>query len=258
MIYIPSFIQVVNAKGQNLFSCQTFCAYHSSFSGGNYTSNLTLLGITLPPGVGEIAYAVFPDLRIGKCPTQCGSNASQGCDGLTKVITSHELAEACTDPEGGQGKLGWLQLVTPSEIGDLCVGQAATLVTSQASLAVQYIWSQQDGACIISKDFKLTTNISTITIPWNNYNATASFSVIQLGNSTQKVNLTETVTPPLQGVTFTVILSQNPINQGNVQLAISYSGHISKSQTVTLTITGTGTIYSRSVVYTVLLQKGGS
>jgi hypothetical protein len=69
-------------------------------------------------------------------------------------VFSHELVEACTDPEGtgwtsatacGAGHGGWC------EIGDVCQGNTATV----QGVLVQRYWSNSDGSCVVPDDPKV-------------------------------------------------------------------------------------------------------
>jgi len=74
-------------------------------------------------------------------------------DGNIDTITttlSHELVEACTDPEGD----GWTidgRSPPTDEIGDVCQGT----VSRVNGIAVQGYWSRFDGACLIPTVFSL-------------------------------------------------------------------------------------------------------
>lgn len=99
-------------------SCQTFCGYHSDFS----SSGLDLKYAVLP----------FPDCAgctAGLAPV----------DALT-AITTHEIAEAITDPDPGSG---WYDQ-TNGEVGDICAWQFRT----DAGYNVQLLWSNKKNACI--------------------------------------------------------------------------------------------------------------
>jgi hypothetical protein len=72
-------------------------------------------------------------------------------------IFSHELVEACTDPEGtgwtsttacGVNHSGWC------EIGDVCEGNAARV----NGVLVQRYWSNTDNQCVIPDDPKVATD----------------------------------------------------------------------------------------------------
>jgi hypothetical protein len=80
-----------------------------------------------------------------------------GHDCVTKVF-SHELTEACTDPDVDNGNgYGILvngtqaggALVKNDEIGDTCNNQYATVNMNGISCTVQSYWSKEDNACVL-------------------------------------------------------------------------------------------------------------
>jgi hypothetical protein len=107
-------------------SCQAFCAYHNSFSHN---------------GV-NVYYSVVPD-QGGSCTGGCGKDPDP-FNNLTSV-SSHELIEATTDADVGQGQLAWYDDAN-GEIGDICNAQQGTI----AGYTVQKEWSNQQNACIVS------------------------------------------------------------------------------------------------------------
>jgi hypothetical protein len=69
-------------------------------------------------------------------------------DGTLDYITtifSHELVEACTNPDGNGFQVTPVDPNNWNEIGDVCEGNSATL----DGVKVQAYWSQSDGSCII-------------------------------------------------------------------------------------------------------------
>ena len=137
MIEIPPGIGVTLAGAQ---SCTDFCAYHS----------------TVVIGGKSVPYAVLPDSQ--SCT---GAVCGQGFDDET-ILRSHELAEAITDAESGLVPpaamaagddvypMGWAGAGgAKGEIGDLCfegfVGDNAKV----AGYAVQKLWSNYAGACVV-------------------------------------------------------------------------------------------------------------
>ncbi|HKF35682.1 MAG TPA: hypothetical protein VKB35_02180 [Ktedonobacteraceae bacterium] len=65
-------------------------------------------------------------------------------DGIT-VIFSHELAEACSDPDGNGIQVLPLNPNSWHEIGDVCEGISGVV----NGVSVQAYWSQSSGACVI-------------------------------------------------------------------------------------------------------------
>jgi hypothetical protein len=68
-----------------------------------------------------------------------GAAASTAVFSQLTVVSSHEFAEAVTDPDL---KSGWFQGSASGEIGDLANGYVGSL----NGYAVQYLWSNQDNA----------------------------------------------------------------------------------------------------------------
>ena len=103
----------VDAGGDQ--SCRVFCGYHDRSAGGLY-------------------YAVMPHPDCAGC---LGGLAA--FDAMTSV-SSHELAEAITDPVPGQG---WYDDAN-GENADICAWQNKPLGGYQ----VQLLWSNKAGACV--------------------------------------------------------------------------------------------------------------
>jgi hypothetical protein len=124
MVYFPSGVSI-SLDGQG--SCSTFCAYHEGFKS--------------PRDGAPIYYGVMPTCGFG-----CGS----GFDGLT-VVTSHETFEAITDPFPTPGTSpAYPQAWNDSqgnEIGDLCTDGSSTVTGADLTSAVQWEWSNVQGAC---------------------------------------------------------------------------------------------------------------
>ena len=130
MIHFPAGVTI---SLQGSVSCQQFCAYHSSFTHGG----------------GNVYYGIIPDFS-GGCAS-CGGEPDQFDN--TTVVSSHEVAEAMTDPNIGvanqtqdEHQLGWYD-DQYSEIGDMCQGQSFTL----DGYRVTKLWSNQASACVASK-----------------------------------------------------------------------------------------------------------
>ncbi len=111
-VFLPAGVTVVDGGDQ---SCRTFCGYHDRSGSGLY-------------------YAVVPSPDCSGC---LGGLAP--LDALTSV-SSHELAEAITDPVPGQG---WYDDAN-GEIGDMCAWENRKL----GDYTVQLLWSNRAGACV--------------------------------------------------------------------------------------------------------------
>ncbi len=105
-IYYPASV-TITLQGEK--SCSYFCAYHSSYSHG-----------------GQMArYSVIPDVTTAPCKGGCGSSTTQ-FNNLTSV-SSHEMIEAITDPDGGTSWYDSTGSCNPTgEIGDICNGEQCT------------------------------------------------------------------------------------------------------------------------------------
>jgi hypothetical protein len=123
MVYFPPNVTITL---QGSASCQVFCAYHGTGTNNN----------------GDFYYGVLPDLGSNGCQSGCGNNANV-FDNLTEV-SSHEMIEATTDSAVGINTLSWYDDTDNEEIGDLCVGQSASV----AGYTIQLEWSNSQGGCI--------------------------------------------------------------------------------------------------------------
>jgi hypothetical protein len=112
-VYLPPGV-VVTMTGQT--SCVDFCGYHGTAGGGLF-------------------YAVEPYVTCSGCAS--GSTL----DALTRV-TSHELAEAVTDPALD----AWWDSATGYEIGDIC----NTSLAQVGGFVVQNVWSNRQSACALA------------------------------------------------------------------------------------------------------------
>ena len=110
--YLPPNVVVTFQGGA---SCQAFCGYHEHIN-------------------NTIFYAVEPHITCGGC------SFGSILDSLTKV-SSHELAEAVTDPNSN----GWFDPNTGDEIGDICNTSTARL----GAFLVQNQWSNARAACVL-------------------------------------------------------------------------------------------------------------
>ncbi|HZS35577.1 MAG TPA: carbohydrate binding domain-containing protein [Polyangia bacterium] len=123
MVHFPPGAVISMSDGSR--SCSTFCAYHSSFSHNGH----------------NVYYGVLPDVASGGCQNGCGSN-SDPFNNQTSV-SSHEMIEAVTDADVGQGDVAWYD-DNYGEIGDICNARQG----SAAGYTVQLEWSNQAGACV--------------------------------------------------------------------------------------------------------------
>ena len=131
--------------------------------------------LPLPPGtvslvVGENSSIIWNDLELGDVDNDPAHYAWVGNDGTVDYITtvlSHELVEACTDPNGGNGIV---QVSPPpiggaAQIGDPCTGFCDFV----RGVKVQSYWSQLDsvkpglqsrGGCVVPKLYSVRRTLA--------------------------------------------------------------------------------------------------
>jgi len=112
-------------------SCDYFAGYHIHFNVGSVTTSL----------------AVMP-----RCPSFSLLPGYDPLDIVT-VVTSHELAEAATDPFAGTYTntdffgSGWTQVSVGGEIGDLCILEPSSFYEpADVGFVVQRVWSNANAA----------------------------------------------------------------------------------------------------------------
>jgi len=205
-IYFPSNVTITM---QNTKSCSYFCAYHSSYKHS---------------GTQKARYSVIPDVTQAPCKGGCGSSTNQ-FNNLTSV-SSHELIEAVTDPDGGTSWYDRNNSCNPTgEIGDICNAQQGTV----GSYTVQKEWSNSQGACIATNpnvsvnDFTMAANPTMVSVP-------------QGGMATVMVSLTKTA-----GMSETVMLTATAPAQSGLVASLSPTSAASDNGKSTLTITASPT-----------------
>ena len=124
IVYVEPGVVINTSFGS---SSTAFLGYHGAFAGQ------TAGGVAADIHYAVIAYPGAPNF----------SSASQGfasdLDDLT-AVSSHELAEAVTDPNVNYKTIGWYDFQLNGEIGDLAVGHYATV----GGFLVQDVVNQQD------------------------------------------------------------------------------------------------------------------
>ena len=119
-LYFLYFPPEVSITVDGAKSCVVFCGYHHSVKTRNY---------------GQVFYAVQPD-QGGACAMGCSAGSST-FESMS-VVTSHELAEAVTDPSVESNAdlgppIGWVTN-QGSEIGDLCASQLTTVAAKNGTV----------------------------------------------------------------------------------------------------------------------------
>lgn len=236
-VYLPPNVIAQLGKRQ---SCRDMCGYHSAFTDKD---------------LGTIVYAVvpFPDCAI------CQTGVSM-LDRLTE-ISSHELCEAITDPDGS----GWFDDLLPpgqNEIGDICSFQAVQMLASSSppfgiTYNVQSEWSNHCARCMIAG-----TPVAAV-----HSSGSLNFPSVVVGNSgpSRTLTVTNTGTAPLfiadlnvtgddgdfslyadtctdstldPGQSCTVTVSFEPTEKGPRHATLAFDGNDCKSPQLSLSGTG--------------------
>ncbi|KAJ3064954.1 hypothetical protein HDU98_011657 [Podochytrium sp. JEL0797] len=165
-------------------SCAVFCAYHG-------TVDISSLNV----GTQYLYYGVVPD-QGGNCAGGCGTNQLP-VNNLFSV-SSHELAEAATDPavgvaSGNAPPLGWYDTVN-GEIGDICNAQQGTTVGGDgATYVIQLQFSNAANACVASGG-STPPKTTTAAVKKTTAATTATTAVMTTAATTAAVQTTVPVT----------------------------------------------------------------
>lgn len=200
MIYFPPGVTITLGTAK---SCQAFCAYHSNTPA------------TLTPKL--VPYGVEPDFAPPSgCAAGCGRNAAM-FDNVTEV-TSHEMAEAVTDAQVGSATttappLAWYDpdpVANPlGEIGDICVGQAATVSAGNTTYVVQREFSNLQNDCVSAPPvFNMTTPAGGAgpSLPFNvTLTIQSSLSAFTLTGYTGTVHFTSSDTQAILPADYTFL-----------------------------------------------------
>jgi hypothetical protein len=109
-----------------------FCAYHSN------TGSL-------------VPYGVMPDFSTGGCAVGCGAGSTLQ---IATGVSSHEMAEALTDPQVGSATvfgppLGWYDNPPNlGEIADLCDPFDVTVNAGSSTYTVELLFSNVQNGCV--------------------------------------------------------------------------------------------------------------
>lgn len=160
MIYFPPGVHI-NLGGAPSCAAGGFCAYHSN------TASL-------------VPYGVLPDFgpTSGCQAPHCGSGTE--FQNIT-AVTSHEMAEAVTDPQVGSAltfgpPLAWYDHV-PSpgtdlgEVADICGGQDVTVSAGANTYMVQREFSNLQGDCVFTPPI-FDLSLPAAVAPGSAFNAT--------------------------------------------------------------------------------------
>lgn len=176
-LFFPPGISITTASGAR--TCVELCGFHGT------ASAVTDAGLD---------YLILPDHRApdsvhgGGCNVGCGlldpfSNLS--------TITSHELAEAMTNPEVGRAPpgdapLAWYDEIN-GEIGDVCSGVSMLAAPDGGSFAAQQLYSRRGGVCQSARQFSGSEPEFKIWLPSNRATLSAG-AVLDVAVSTTTVH----------------------------------------------------------------------
>lgn len=228
-MYFPVGKTITLGPGQ--VSGVAFCAYHGTTG-----------------GVQELYYSVLPDFSTGAMASHCGNGTE--FQNVT-AVSSHELAEATTDPEVGLSQsdgppLAWYydnpNDPNQSQVGeaaDICNGQDATASGGDgATYTVQKLWSNSQNACVTqgpANDFSLAVQPSAVTVTARSPQ-TATVSTAVTAGSPGGVALSASAAP--SGVQ----LAFNPasVSAGNNSMLTVTAANYAAPGNYLVTVTGVG------------------
>ncbi|HWS16978.1 MAG TPA: hypothetical protein VN223_03150, partial [Candidatus Elarobacter sp.] len=230
MIYFPPGVTITLDPVTK--SCVQFCAYHS-----NTPANLT-------PKL--VPYGVEPDFAPPSgCASGCGGNSSL-FDNVTEV-TSHEMSEAATDALVGSASttappLAWYDpdpVATPlGEIGDICVGQPATVSAGNTTYVVQQEFSNLQNDCVNAPPvFSMPSPVGGAgpSVPFNmTLTIESSLTAATLANYAGTVHFTSSDTQAILPADYTFLSSDAGFHQ------FTFTLKTLGSQTITATDTRSG------------------
>lgn len=223
VVYVEPGVVVFNGTDS---SATTFLGYHGAFGGH-----------TKAGAAADIHYAVipYPD----------GPNVSHTSQGFATAfneqtaVTSHELAEAVTDPNVNYKTLGWYDDQKNGEIGDL-----TRVTVSFSGYIVQDVVNQNDQ--VISpvtttttltapQNVTVTATSSTVaTISWSGSNAATGYRIYQV-NGTQST-LLKTVTASTTSTQITGLTAGSTVS---LKVEAYNATEVADSQVVSVTMATT-------------------
>src|SRR5450432_518872 len=119
------------------------------------TGRQRFYAVVTPPGLddsealGKHINFTYKGVKAYYCwVNSIGGLTDSSSDGVVNTF-SHELAEACTDPDGGSGITVDGTGVSNDEIGDTCNNEFAIVEMNGVHCNVQCYWSAADKACIM-------------------------------------------------------------------------------------------------------------
>jgi hypothetical protein len=242
MIYFPP---GVTTTDDGTTSCVTggYCAYHG-------VTDSTYNSLNLP-------YAIFPDMQPGSgCYSGCG--ASPTVYGNYTSVSSHELAEAITDPMVSlaftlASPLAWYDSVN-GEIGDICNSEQGSYVANGKTYTIQYEFSNAANNCVLPPaggppDFSLSISASDLSVTQGS-NGTNTVTLAPTNGFVGSVNLSASGLP--SGVTAT--FASNPATSSSL---VSFAAtSTATTGTVMVTITGVSGVLAHTVTFSLTINSG--
>ncbi|HXU68145.1 MAG TPA: hypothetical protein VN947_02390 [Polyangia bacterium] len=236
MLYFPSNVDPTDGSGPSCINNGDYCAYHSSYQATN----------------GQmVRYGVIPDMDAGQCNQGCGP---PGFASFTDV-SSHELIEAVTDPDGS----GWYDTGAPDtsksncgEIGDICAVGGTQETGMIGTFVVQNEWSNHNNACItvdpnvMLNDF--TVAASAVEVPAG---GSATTTVTVTKKSGMAENVTLSAASPPTGLTASFSPASVTSAGGTSMMTVLAAPTLAPGTMLTLTVKGTGSAASETATVAV-------
>lgn len=241
MIYFPPGVTTTDAGTS---SCVTggYCAYHGATT--NTYNGLNLL------------YGIFPDMQPGSgCYSGCGSSPT--VFGNYTSVSSHELAEAITDPMAAlaftlASPVAWYDSVN-GEIGDICNQQQGSYLANGTTYTIQYEFSDAANNCALPPpggppDFSMSETPSDLSVTQGS-NGTATVTLTPINGFVGNVNLSASGLP--SGVTAT--FATNPATSSSL---VSFAASSTATTgTVMVTVTGVSGVLAHTTTLSLTINS---
>jgi MYXO-CTERM domain-containing protein len=237
MLYFPSGVDPTDGSGPSCISNGDYCAYHSNFTTGGK----------------NVRYGVMPDMEAGDCNMGCGP---MGFDSFTDV-SSHELIEAVTDPDG----TAWYDDGATDqsgnncgEIGDICAVGGTAEGATVAGFFVQNEWSDKNKKCIavdpnaVVNDFTLAVSPTEISVPAG---GSADVTVTLTKTTGVAENIALTAPTPPTGLTASFAPASATSASGTSTLTIAAGPSLTAGTALMLTVKGAGSTASHTATVNV-------
>jgi hypothetical protein len=229
VVYVEPNVAVNLGAGRGT-TTQGILGYHSAFAGTDAAGNATTIryAVVAYPG-GRVGNSTYPSYLV---------HLSGPFDQLT-AVTSHEAAEAVTDPDGGFAQIGWYDAQNRGEVADVMQLNPSAYVRLDGYL-VQEVASQNDQLLALPPSPPPAGSVVTAT----------SLTATVLANSRLPIaTFTAVVSPSAPvGSTVTLVYQNQAVFTGQVQMVngvdevsftIMFNAH--GSYTLTAVFIGTGT-----------------